>query len=151
MLSSLKNTKLSKKHNRHLRNERYRSIRLFRIMSNKRFGENMLNNDFEKNKKYKLSKNLDLENIECPSNVKIEFFILCNKITHFYLLRKLELFYNKFFFIQMLILLTVCIDYLLCKIIYKIFFNLKFFDTAQRGDRTLTIIIIDNLFFYFHL
>jgi len=38
MLSSLKNTKLSKKHNRHLGNERYGSIRLFGIMSNKRLG-----------------------------------------------------------------------------------------------------------------
>jgi len=113
MLSSLKNIKLSKKHNRHLENEKYRSIRLFGIMSNKHLDGNVLSNDFEKNKKYKLSKNLDLENVECPSNVKIEFFILCSKIMHFYLsLRKLELFYNKLF-IRMLILLTVYIDYLL--------------------------------------
>jgi len=46
MLSSLKNTKPSKKHNRHLGNERHGSIRLFGIMSNKRHGENVLRNIF---------------------------------------------------------------------------------------------------------
>jgi len=43
MLSSLENTKPSKKHNRHLGNERHESI-LFGIMSNKRPGGNVLIN-----------------------------------------------------------------------------------------------------------
>jgi len=45
MLSSLKNTKPSKKHNRHLGNERHGSIRFFGIMSNKRPGGNVLKNN----------------------------------------------------------------------------------------------------------
>jgi len=43
MLSTLKNTKPSKKHNCHLENERHGFIRLFEIMSNKRPSRNVLN------------------------------------------------------------------------------------------------------------